>query len=213
MALTRRTRTHQYLAPDGTPCVGTVTFTVGTTEPISDLGEPATILTERIDAPLDANGQISASLICNDDPDVDPTDWPWVVDEDVRTGLGVGVGRPRYGIMVSTGDPATIDLDSTIHFPPWAAILDTTPLRAMLGTATLDFPSIPAGATADLTVTVTGAAVGDHAIPAPTTLPPAGITWQATVTAADTATVRLANTTAGAIDPPAVTFHVLVLRA
>jgi hypothetical protein len=123
MTLTRRIRTHQYLAPDGTPCVGTVTFTIGTAG-VSDLDEPATVLSESIEVTLDVDGEISAPLICNDDMNVDPQDWAWVVDEDVRTNMGVGVGRPRYGIMVSIGDPATSDLDSTPHFPPDVAVAE-----------------------------------------------------------------------------------------
>jgi hypothetical protein len=190
-----------------------VTFTVGTTEPISDLSEPATVLTEHVVATLDTNGEISVSLICNDDINVDPHDWPWIVDEDVRTSLGVGMGRPRYGIMVSTGDPATSDLDSTPHFPPWSTIPGTPLLRAMQETATLDFPSIGAGSSAELPVTVDGAVVTDHVVVTPQAALPAGLAAGGRVSAPDTVIVRVVNATAGAVDPAPTIFGVLVLRA
>lgn len=66
----------------------------------------------------------------------------------------------------------------------------------------LNFGSIAAGTTAELTATVTGAAVGNvTAIATPNTTIEAGLIWSAYVSAADTVTVRLANVTSGAIDP------------
>lgn len=75
----------------------------------------------------------------------------------------------------------------------------------------LDWPSIPAHSTSDLTTTVTGAVVGDKATAHPNSVLEAGlIVGFATVSAADTVTIRLANVTAGAIDPANRTWRVMV---
>ena len=76
------------------------------------------------------------------------------------------------------------------------------------GTGNLDFPSIAANTTEDLTITVTGVTTGIDwrcfASPRGGTAMTAGLVWSASVTAADTVTVRMANVTVGAIDPAAV---------
>jgi hypothetical protein len=86
--------------------------------PVVDLSDPAVLLTQSIEVHLDTTGSFSASLICSDDPNLSPADWTWIVDEDVRTGLGAGIGRPRYAILVSLGDLATSDIDSSPHYIP-----------------------------------------------------------------------------------------------
>ncbi|GAA0403043.1 hypothetical protein GCM10009530_63780 [Microbispora corallina] len=97
------------------------------------------------------------------------------------------------------------------------ATLDTTgkvpaAQAALQGSAALDFPSIAAGAVATLSITVTGAAVGDRvAVAAPSTVN-AGLMWCAHVSAADTVTIRLLNTTGGAIDPASATWKVSVFQ-
>lgn len=78
--------------------------------------------------------------------------------------------------------------------------------------ASLNFASIAAAASADLTITVTGAAVGDEVTVGLPAAPTAGIIYQAFVSAANTVTVRATNITAGAIDPAAQTFNVAVLK-
>lgn len=120
MTLTRRTRTGTFLDPLGDPCVGTVTFRINSSVPVVDLDEPAVVLPQSVVARLDATGSFSASLICSDDANVDPEDWVWIVDEDVRTSLGVGMGRPQYAILVSIADFPTSDIDSTPHYMPAA---------------------------------------------------------------------------------------------
>lgn len=82
-----------------------------------------------------------------------------------------------------------------------------TPIRA---SATLDFPSIAAGGSQDLTVTATGAAVNDTVHLGPPTGLTAGLIPFAWVSAADTVTIRLSNITAGAIDPASATWKVAV---
>lgn len=87
----------------------------------------------------------------------------------------------------------------------------TTIKKHLRLTTTLDFPSIAAHTTAELTVAVTGAVVGDKATAHPNSAPEPGLTFGgAYVSAANTVTVRVANVTAAAIDPANRTWHVLV---
>jgi hypothetical protein len=86
-------------------------------------------------------------------------------------------------------------------------------VKALLSaSAVLDFPSVEAGGQQELTVSVTGAAVGDavHLGP-PAALEP-GLAATARVSAADTATVRLVNVTGSAIDAASATWRVSVLK-
>lgn len=79
-------------------------------------------------------------------------------------------------------------------------------------TTTLDFPSIPPGGQAELTVTVTSAAVGDSVSLARPAGSEAGLVSTARVTAANTVTVRVSNITAAAIDPAAASYGVTVYK-
>lgn len=79
-------------------------------------------------------------------------------------------------------------------------------------TAALDFASIAAAASADLTITVTGAAVGDSVALALPAAPTAGLVFFAFVSAADTVTVRAMNITAGAVDAASATYGVIVFK-
>lgn len=81
------------------------------------------------------------------------------------------------------------------------------------GTATLDFPSISANTISTLTVTVTGAVVGDSVSLAPPSGINAGLMWSGFVSAANTVTIRLLNTTGSAIDPASATWKVNVIRS
>jgi hypothetical protein len=78
--------------------------------------------------------------------------------------------------------------------------------------ATLDFPSIAAGATAELTITATGATAGDVVQMGPPAGLEAGLIANARVSATNTVTIRLLNSTAGAIDPASATWKVRVAK-
>ena len=80
-------------------------------------------------------------------------------------------------------------------------------------TATLNFGSIATTASADLTITVTGAAVGDFVVMALPASPAAGIVFNAFVSAANTVTIRATNVTALSVDPASATYGVLVIAA
>jgi len=78
-------------------------------------------------------------------------------------------------------------------------------------TATLNFAEIAAGASEDLTITITGAAANYSVSLGLPTAPEAGIVFTAFVSAADTVTVRATNITTGAINPASATFRATVI--
>ncbi len=79
-------------------------------------------------------------------------------------------------------------------------------------TATLDFGSIGSNGTETLTITVTGAVAGDSVfLGCPAGLD-AGLVFCASVTAADTVTVRMHNSSGGSVDPASGTFRATVIR-
>lgn len=82
--------------------------------------------------------------------------------------------------------------------------------KLLTATATLDFPSVSAASSQDLTITVTGAATGDSVFVGPPTAITSGIHYSAFVSSANTVTVRANNFTAGAIDPASATFRATV---
>ena len=73
------------------------------------------------------------------------------------------------------------------------------PSQRLAGSKTYDPPNLAAGASTSTTVTVTGAVLGQPA-QACFSLDTAGVALAAMVTAADTVTVILTNTTGGAVD-------------
>lgn len=88
-----------------------------------------------------------------------------------------------------------------------------TPIVQILSaTASLDFPSIAASVSSELTVAVVGAVVGDSVHTVPNGAPETGLIWSAYVSAADTVTIRVANVTAAAINPAVRTWRATVTR-
>lgn len=82
----------------------------------------------------------------------------------------------------------------------------------LAGSTTWDAGSIAVGAMEAKDVTVTGAALGDFVLAAPS-IDVTDLTISASVTAANTVTVVLANNTAGAVDLASMTIAVKVLKA
>lgn len=79
-------------------------------------------------------------------------------------------------------------------------------------TATLDFPSTAAQTSQDLTITVTGAAVGDTVmIGVPNGSVNANTSYTGWVSAADTVTIRHNNYSAAAVDPASGTFRATII--
>lgn len=85
--------------------------------------------------------------------------------------------------------------------------------KFLTATASLDFPNTAAQNSSDLTITVTGAAVGDAvALGIPTAAVNANSEYTAWVSAADVVTVRFSNFSAGAINPASGTFRAVVFK-
>jgi hypothetical protein len=83
---------------------------------------------------------------------------------------------------------------------------------ALSASATLNFPSTAAATSSDLTMSVPGAVAGDT-IALGNPAPPANSAYSAWISAAGEATVRLMNnSTLAAVDPPAATFTIRILR-
>lgn len=91
---------------------------------------------------------------------------------------------------------------------------DVYAFLSMDTTATLDFPSINAGAVAVLTVTIRGATPGPASLVllGPPSTIEAGLMWSGFVSANDTVSIRLFNGTAGAINPASASWRVAVFK-
>lgn len=130
--------------------------------------------------------QSGAALLANTTASTSPTTGALIVSG----GAGIA-GRTSTGsLSISTTGTACDGL--------WSA------------TATLDFGSIAAASQADLTLTVTGASVGDSVTLGLPAAPTSGIVFNAWVSAANTVTIRATNITAAAIDPASATYRATV---
>ncbi len=110
-----------------------------------------------------------------------------------------------------SADTLTLVFDGT----GWVEIArtNTTGSFTLSGSASLDFPALTDSSHEDLTITVTGAVVGDCvALATPTEAVTAGVAFTAWVSAADTVTVRAHNYTSGTPDPVSGTFKVAIVR-
>lgn len=81
----------------------------------------------------------------------------------------------------------------------------------LVGSGTVNPGLIAAGAVATATITVKGAKAGMTADAGPPATLEAGLLWSAFVTAADTVTVRLYNSTGGGITPASATWNARVM--
>ena len=86
-----------------------------------------------------------------------------------------------------------------------------TDATRLVASAVLDFGSTAAQTSTDLTITVTGATIGEP-VSVGATIFPANGDFSAQVTSADTVTVRFNNYSSGAIDPASGTFKVTIHR-
>lgn len=83
----------------------------------------------------------------------------------------------------------------------------------LTASAALDFAAIAAAASADLTITVPGASVGDTVELGLPAAPAAGLIFNAFVSAVNTVTVRASNITAAPVDAVAATYRATVHKA
>jgi len=115
---------------------------------------------------------------------------------------GVNQTTVQNGLLNRVGGSLIWNVNGIAHLTP----------RALRTTATLDFPSIAAGATATLTVTLINAVEADIAdVSIPIVSQSVGLIWgKPRVTATNTIALDVFNPTASAIDPPSGDFVFIV---
>lgn len=115
--------------------------------------------------------------------------------------------------VASSAGAGAVLFDSTLNRPIWS---DASTWHAagsyLTATATLDFPSIAAAGQQELTITVTGAAVGDCVVLGPPAALEAGVQATGYVSATNTVKIRLSNVTGSAVDPASATWRASILR-
>lgn len=124
---------------------------------------------------------------------------------------GSGLALDRDYRLANRGDLVELAFNDAIGKWQVSRFLSSTPQTLSASTA-WDPPSIATGTSASTTITVAGAAIGDFA-QASLGVSTVGLALTATVTAADTVTVVLANPTGGAIDLASTTLFVHVTKA
>jgi hypothetical protein len=117
------------------------------------------------------------------------------------------------GNYILAGDQTSF-LNSTPLALPHVSYNDAKYAQKLVGTSTLNFPSTAGGASSDLTITLTGATVGDVvSIGIPGTSVPANGTFFGWVSATNTVSIRYSNNdTLTSYDPASGTFKVTILR-
>ena len=116
------------------------------------------------------------------------------------------------GTNLTTAEAGTIEFNGTnLFFSP--STTRHTVNHGLTGSATLNFPSTTTLLSADLTITVTGAADGDVvSLGVPNAAVNANTNYSAWVSAANTVTVRFNNYSSGTIDPASGLFKVFVTK-
>jgi hypothetical protein len=152
------------------------------------------------------------------------------IDLGTNTGFkGIGAGPQDFGYYVGNtsvwyapaaggmyiSQPLTLNTDLAITEGGTGASTASaarTNLGFITDTATLDFPSISSNHSEELTMTVTGAATGDIVMLGAPSAIESDLTWCGYVSAADTVTVRLHNSSGGAVDPASATWKATVIN-
>lgn len=116
------------------------------------------------------------------------------------------------GVVLTAPETGAKEYDGTNEFITVGAVRYTI-AKTLTATAALDFPSTAAQTSSDLTIAVTGAALGDVVtLGIPFASVNANSGYEAFVSAAGTVTVRFNNYSAAAIDPASGTFRVSILK-
>lgn len=139
---------------------------------------------------------------------------------DAEAYLTIAAGTTaRPQLKLTSGTLTTTPYDGNLEYNGTNLSLSVsstryTLLKALTGSATLDFGSTAAGTSTDLTITVTGAADGDEVIlGVPNVSTVANGVFSAWVSAANTVTVRFSNNSlVTAYDPASGTFKVSVIK-
>lgn len=182
-------------------------------------------------ADLTINREVAATLQTGDDTNGDAVDQTFKAadgitgtdrsggDMTIASGRGTGAGSAS-AVIFST--PTALSTGTTAQTLTERARITSAGItigsggsaisKVLTATATLDFGSLAAQTSADLTITVTGAAVGDAVIMGLPAAPDSGVVFNAFVSSSNTITVRATNATSGAIDPASATFRATVIQ-
>jgi hypothetical protein len=116
------------------------------------------------------------------------------------------------GTNLTTAEAGAVEFNGTnLFFSP--STTRHTVNHGLTGSATLNFPSTTTLLSADLTITVTGAADGDVvSLGVPNAAVNANTSYSAWVSAANTVTVRFNNYSSGTVDPASALFKVFVTK-
>jgi hypothetical protein len=116
------------------------------------------------------------------------------------------------GTNLTTAEAGAMEFNGTnLFFSP--STTRHTVNHGLTGSATLNFPSTTTLLSADLTITVTGAADGDVvSLGVPNAAVNANTSYSAWVSAANTVTVRFNNYSSGTVDPASALFKVFVTK-
>ncbi|MCF8284551.1 MAG: hypothetical protein K9I48_06200 [Sphingobacteriales bacterium] len=114
------------------------------------------------------------------------------------------------GTNLTTPEAGAVEFDGTNYFVTSSTVRYTL-AKTLIGSATLDFGNTSTNISADLTISVTGAATTDFAIVNPPAAN-ANTCYTAWVSAANTVTVRFNNYSAASVNPASGTFRVTVLK-
>lgn len=132
----------------------------------------------------------------------------------IRQGTAVAGSAPlkfTSGTNLTTPEAGAMEYDGTnLYFTP--STVRQTVMKGYAATATLDFPNIVPNSSSDLTVTVTGAALGDNCYCSPNGAIEAGVSWNCFVSSANTVTIRVANIRAVDINPASRGWKVSVIK-
>lgn len=112
-------------------------------------------------------------------------------------------------ILNSKDDTGSFAQSNTLYTTAGGKVCSAPFKPNLKGSASLNFANTPAQGSTELTMTVTGAAVGDNAV-VNSTVNPSNSCWSAYVSAPNTVTVRFNNYSIGSIDPAIATFKATV---
>lgn len=164
---------------------------------------------EQVDNTLGANGAVSVLVRRNaafkfENSAADPVtvasigkDCYIADDQTVSATNGAGASQSSAGLVVAL-EADGVWVGGHVYEPVLAA-------------ATLNFPAIAAGASADLTIPLSGALVNDPVVLSLPAAVPVGLVFNAFVSAVNVVTVRATNITAAAIDAAAGTYSVAAI--
>lgn len=129
-----------------------------------------------------------------------------------QTSAGSAPLKFTNGNLMTTPENGAVEFNSGNYYVT-SSTTRYTLAKTLTTTSTLNFGNTGAGTSADLTITVTGAADGDAvSLGVPNAAVNANSGYTAWVSATNTVTVRFHNYSSGSIDPTSATFRVSVLK-